>query len=346
VRELRANGHHVDVLSPQPSAAHHHLDLASSRGPLALAKRVRDYDEVIIQFHPDVFLGRAVTDRERMRQLSGLLACFTAAHRVDVRLHEFKHDPPAARTVEGQLWRRLWRAADRITVHTETERTLFASAYGIDAARVEVIDHGAHFARRYRGSRSDARALLGLSEDGFHAVSIGFLQPHKGFDRAVDAFVASGLAERGAHLHIVGSVRTSEPHFMGWADQLEARCAQTPGVTMHRGFVSDQRFDAWLAAADAVVLPYRMIWSSGVMERARLFDVPVIATRVGGVADQAPPGTVLVADDHDLATALSAAADTAGLPPLVLTDRTPTPWGLNALASAADIQTEITRRSR
>lgn len=50
VRALRRQGHDVEVLSPGPSAAHHHLDLVGPRGALALAKRIRDYDRVIVQF--------------------------------------------------------------------------------------------------------------------------------------------------------------------------------------------------------------------------------------------------------------------------------------------------------
>ena len=58
-------------------------------------------------------------------------------------------------------------------------------------------------------------------------------------------------------------------------------------------------FDRWIVAADTVVLPYRHIWSSSVAERAALFGRPVIATRVGGLADQvgAMPGAVLVDDN-------------------------------------------------
>ncbi|HEY6591795.1 MAG TPA: hypothetical protein VI751_12315, partial [Actinomycetota bacterium] len=50
VAALRREGHEVEVLSPGPSAAHHHLDLHGPRGPLVLARRVRGYDKVIIQF--------------------------------------------------------------------------------------------------------------------------------------------------------------------------------------------------------------------------------------------------------------------------------------------------------
>ena len=56
------------------------------------------------------------------------------------------------------------------------------------------------------------------------------------------------------------------------------------------------------------MLPYREIWSSGVIERAALYEVPVIATRVGGLADQADERTVLVDDDRELTEAMAAAA--------------------------------------
>ena len=52
----------------------------------------------------------------------------------------------------------------------------------------------------------------------------------------------------------------------------------------------------FIVAADTVVLPYRHIWSSSVAERAAMFDRPVIATKVGGLADQLadhPAGRVL-----------------------------------------------------
>jgi hypothetical protein len=53
------------------------------------------------------------------------------------------------------------------------------------------------------------------------------------------------------------------------------------------------------------VLPYRNIWSSGVLERALLYDRRVIATAVGGLSHQAAarPGVTLV-DDAGLAGAM------------------------------------------
>ena len=55
VAALRRAGHDVEVLSPLPSAAHHHLPLPSPRSMLALADLAKGYDRVVVQFHPDLF---------------------------------------------------------------------------------------------------------------------------------------------------------------------------------------------------------------------------------------------------------------------------------------------------
>jgi hypothetical protein len=79
-------------------------------------------------------------------------------------------------------------------------------------------------------------------------------------------------------------------------------------VELRIEYVSDERFDTWLVAADVVVLPYRYIWSSGVLERARLYDRPVIASDVGGLRDQGYSQVVWVSSDEELAVAMHQAA--------------------------------------
>ena len=78
--------------------------------------------------------------------------------------------------------------------------------------------------------------------------------------------------------------------------------------------MSDAEFDVWIVAADALVLPYRHIWSSGVCERAALYHRPVIASRTGGLADQVTGDAQLVDDDQQLADAMRALAGVASEP--------------------------------
>ena len=305
VKRLRADGHDVEVLSPGPSAAHHHLDLVGVRGALALARRVRGYDRVIVQYHPNIYFGDDPTPAERARTYAAMAVAFRATRHVEVRVHEYPHSGAETKR-EAAAARQMWAAVDRISVHTERERTEFAAAFGIDPTRIAIEDHGANFEKRTNLDRAQARARLGLSADGFLFLSIGFVQPHKGFDRAVRAF--AGLAEHGCRLEIVGSVRLEDTDYVSYVEDLRALVAATPGTNLREEYVSDAEFDIWIVAADALVLPYRLIWSSGVCERAALYHRPVIASRIGGLADQGGAETILVDDDRELAIAMRSVA--------------------------------------
>ncbi len=308
VARLRAGGHEVEVLSPGPSAAHHHLDLVGPRGPLALARRVRAYDKVVVQFHPDLFYPQPFADRPWTLTSYALAAVFRVARDIDIVVHETDY---ARGRLPGELARAvraMWRAAPSVIVHTEEERRSFAEAFGVPPERIRVAEHGAHFQRRTSFDRAGARAALGVPAEQFMFLSIGFIQPHKGFDRAIRAFGRLAGPEGGARLDVVGSVRVDEPAYLQHLEELKALAERAPGAVVHAGYLGDEAFDRWLVAADVVVLPYRHIWSSGVMERAALYERPVITTRVGGLPAQARPDTVLVDTDDELAAAMAAAA--------------------------------------
>jgi glycosyltransferase involved in cell wall biosynthesis len=306
VARLRAEGNDVEVLSPAPSAAHHHLDLVGSRGALALARRVRHYDRVIVQFHPDFFYPHPSSWQERASVSAALTVAWKWAKFVELRVHEVDYRWGAGRRPDALATRAMFQAVDLITVHTDEEATALAAAFGVRPDRIDVAAHGADFVARVDPDRGAARAALGIPDDDFMFLAIGFIQPHKGFDRAIHAFASIG---RG-RLDIVGSVRVEEPEYVSHLAELERLARNTPGVTLHTGYVTDDAFDRWLVAADVIVLPYRSIWSSGVLERAALYDRSVIVTRVGGLPAQAAhhSGVTVVDDDTALAAAMWTAA--------------------------------------
>ncbi|MGI8809124.1 MAG: glycosyltransferase family 4 protein [Acidimicrobiales bacterium] len=306
VARLRAAGDDVEVLSPDPSAAHHHLDLRGRRGPLALARRVRSYDKVVVQFHPDVFFPAPCGRWRFVAVCAGLEAVFRAAHDLEVRVHEADYSSGLGPGVAARAARRMWAAVPRVVVHSDAQRRAFVDAFAVAPHRVAVLEHGADFIRYTTDDRPAARAALCIPDDQFMFLSIGFIQPHKGFDRAIRAF--AGLGEQGCRLDVVGSVRVDEDAYVAYHCELAGMAAATPGVTLHTGFPSDEEFDRWLVAADAVVLPYRHIWSSSVLERAALYGRPVIVTAVGGLQDQGRGRAVVVDDDAALFRAMWDAA--------------------------------------
>jgi len=344
VKRLRAAGHHVEVCSPAPSAAHHHLPLVGPKGAAALGRLAHGFDRMVIHFHPDVFYRNPATPGSRIAEGLALGAALRSGPKVEIRLHEIDHrwadptDPSAAAT------RWMLRGADRITVHSREQRDHLVDGFKVPAGRVELTEHGADFVRRTSADRSSARASLGLPADDHVFLCIGFVQPHKGFDRAVRAF--DGLGAHGARIDVVGSVRLDDPRTADHVEELRRLERTTDGFHLHLGFVSDEAFDRWIVAADTVVLPYRHIWSSSVAERAALYERPVIATHVGGLADQLEhmPGAVLVADNAGLARAMAAAAgqrgDGAG-PPIVVAD----PWPVAGGVDRDRVQREVQARA-
>ncbi len=248
VARLRADGHDVEVLSPGPSAAHHHLELLGPRGALALTKRVRSYDKVIVQFHPDVFFPVPASPGQWRVGSAALFVAFRVARQVEVRIHEIDYTRGGGNRALRVLSRLPWRAVDRIVVHTELEREAFSTAFGVDLDRITVTAHGADFRRCTDLSRAEARASLGLPADDVVFLNIGFIQPHKGFDRCVRTvgqMIHSGITS-GYRLDIVGSLRTADPAYRSYMAGLTDLVDSTPGAFLHEGYASAELFDRWL----------------------------------------------------------------------------------------------------
>lgn len=298
VRQLRADGVDVEVLSPLPSAAHHHLGLGGPRGLVRLANLVKDFDRVVLQLYPELILGACRNPIERAAAWTAL-AGVCRRKPTELRVHEIDYGPALKHKVERRAARAAMMAADVVTVHTPPEAARLEEVFGVKAT---IVDHGIHFRKRGNANQAEARFELGLPPDEHVMLAIGFLQNHKGFDRAIKAFAA--VAPEQASLHVVGSVRVEVPELVDHANELERLADSVPNAYLHRRFVGDEEFDRWIIAADTIVLPYREIWSSGVLERAKLYERPVIASRVGGLADQIAQGSELFSDDAELITAM------------------------------------------
>jgi glycosyltransferase involved in cell wall biosynthesis/SAM-dependent methyltransferase len=313
--ELRRQGNRVEVVSPEPSAAQRHLNYRSFRGPLRLLRLSRRAERTLVEFYPELFFYSL---RLRFLLHWPFMAAFLAFGRdVELVVHEapyqaLRQAPGLPGGVARALWRALLTLPERTFVHTEWERREMAGSVGLEHQRIKLLEHHRSFTRHTRLSRAEARRELGLREDEFCFLCIGFLQYHKGFDRAVRAL--SRLPGEHLRLDIVGSGRLVSPEIEYYVAELRALVAATPRARLHEGYVSDHAFDCWLQACDVVVLPYRDIWSSGVLARARLFERPLIVSEAGGLPDQTGSLGTVVRGDEELCRAMAEAAEVPCLP--------------------------------
>lgn len=304
VTRLRDDGHEVAVASPEPSSGDSVLNVSRAGGGARLARLAAGVDQLVVQFYPDMLSDPGAPMSVRGRSLFRLARGLRAAPSSELVIHEVNYGDGPTAPILRRVVRAVWKQADVITVHTERERTDFTTAFGIDPARVRVVSQGQHLVPHTALDRTAARAALDLPSDDVILVAIGFLHPHKGFDRAVDAFRA--VAAPGARLYVVGSVWREDADIRRYVEELTRSSHDTPGAELRETYLSDEEFDRWIVAADALVLPYREGWSSNVMERGLLYDRPVIMSRVGGMAEQGSgrSSVRLVGDDAALVEAV------------------------------------------
>jgi glycosyltransferase involved in cell wall biosynthesis len=309
VQALRAEGHEVVVASPEPSDADRVLDVSKLGAGLRLAMLARRFDRLIVQFQPEMLGAPGTPRRTWLWSLLRLAAGMWSASSCEVCVHEVNYPEGRFAPLLRVLGHRVWGLADMLIVHTDRERRDFAAGFKIGEDRIRVVSQGEYLVRKTDVNQAAARAALELPPAPVLLLAIGFLQPNKGFDRAILAF--RDLQPERTRLYVVGSMWREDPASVSHVAELWRLSEDTPGVELREGYLDDEDFDRWIVAADALVLPYRRGWSSNVMERGLLYDRPVIMARTGGMAEQGTDraNVVLVNDDNDLRDALRVVVD-------------------------------------
>jgi glycosyltransferase involved in cell wall biosynthesis len=169
-------------------------------------------------------------------------------------------------------------AADAFLVHTEQDRAALARRYpGRPAAAIPLpaLPPGC--------DRDTARRRLGV--EGKLVLFLGLVRRYKGVETLLEA-APRIVGESGARVAVVGEVFPD-------ADRL-ARLREASSVAdrilWKDQYVSEEEMGMWLAACDAVVLPYREISGSAIAARAIGAVRPIAASSVGGLKEMVLPG--------------------------------------------------------
>lgn len=297
VERLRDEGNDVTVLSPPDGEGDLRVDFFSGRPFRAAARLAPSYDRVIVQFQPSLYYR----PRAPVAKVAASFGLLRLCRRGNVEIVVHEADPPKRWRPDYALLARAFRAAPALLFHTEREREALEREYAV-RVRARIVPHAQGVRVRGPADRTAARERLGLPADGTILVCPGFLHPDKGFERAMEAFGGSG------RLYVVGSVRDQTPANLAYAERVRALATRLPGVELVERFADDDEFDAWIAAANVVVLPYRRSWSSGILARAQALGTPAVVAAVGGLQEQASDRDVVVRNDRELAEALATAA--------------------------------------
>jgi glycosyltransferase involved in cell wall biosynthesis len=176
---------------------------------------------------------------------------------------------------------------------------------GLSARRFVVIPHG-NYVGSYKNttSREDSREFLGISESAFVYLHIGFLRTYKGTDELINAF---GMLPRDWNVVLVIAGQCFDSALR---ERIGRAVEQSDSTIVFRvGFVPDDDLQHYFAAADAVVLPFRSVSTSGSAILALSFERPIIVPTLGALESLPHEVTFAYdpADAHGLQDALEEA---------------------------------------
>lgn len=206
-----------------------------------------------------------------------------AGARLVTVVHDAAAHPGDDHPLRQRMIARELRASDRVVTLSDHVAAGVRANFGYPADRMVVIPHGI-----FRFDAGPVPFRQGPVDRPFRFLFFGRLLPYKGLDLLMDAVERIDPAVN-FELAIVGN---------GDLGPLGARIAAHPRVRLDRRWIPEQEIAGIFAAADATVVPYREASQSGVLAASYGAGLPMIATPVGGLAEQIVPfGTGLIAAD-------------------------------------------------
>jgi glycosyltransferase involved in cell wall biosynthesis len=202
---------------------------------------------------------------------------------------------------------------DAYIVHSRGNQKNLVETCKIPEANIHVVHMPIHdmYVRSGEDSAS-IRRRLGLPEKGKVLLSFGNIRPYKGLDLLIEAMPEVLRAAPDAHLLVAGQ------NWGKWNDpygQLIQSLEIDRSVTALLDYIPMSQVADIFQVADVVVLPYKYFDAqSGVGNIALAFEIPMVVTRVGGLAD-------LVDDDRVVCSPEDAQALAQAIIPTLLDDQ-------------------------
>jgi glycosyltransferase involved in cell wall biosynthesis len=183
-----------------------------------------------------------------------------------------------------------YRLASHVFVHTEKMKRELIEEFSVKPDRVTVIPFGINNAVPVTDlSSGEARHRLGIRRDERVLLFLGRIVPYKGLEHLVSAFRQLRAADKRYRLIIAGRIENCESYWKAVLEQMREGL-RSGAILLQDGFVPDSEIEVYCKAADAMVLPYRHIYQSGVLFMAHSFGLPVLASDVGSFREEIVEG--------------------------------------------------------
>lgn len=179
-----------------------------------------------------------------------------------------------------------YQLADHIFVHTDKMKGELLEEFGVRKEAVTVIPFGINNSvPDTKLTPAEAKRRLGIGSGEKTILFFGRIRPYKGLEHLVVAFQQIAAKYEGYRLIIVGEPQKESEQYLRDIQETIERDPSRGRVIQKIDFVPDSETELYFKAADVSVLPYTLIFQSGVLSLSYSFGLPVIATDVGSFGE-------------------------------------------------------------
>lgn len=183
-----------------------------------------------------------------------------------------------------------YRLCDHIFVHTARMKKELVADFGVEQHAVTVIPFGINDSVVDTClTPNQAKRRLGIRNDEKTILFYGAVRPYKGLEYLLAAFQLLLRNHQGYKLIIAGEPKKGTTEYLG---EIRNALKDIPHDRVIRKleYVPDDDTELYFKAADVCVLPYTLVFQSGVLFLSYRFGLPAIATDVGSFREDVVEG--------------------------------------------------------
>lgn len=271
-----AEDHDVLLVMPEPKEGapryhvdsridHYSFDKPRLRQPLRQLASNRKILRRVHNFEPDV-----VHFQQGHMWFNAALKSLKDAYPLVITIHDPRHHAgdSVSRKTPQWLMDYGFRKADHVIVHGETLRDQVHKLFGKSKSCIHVIPHVSMGGERHQNA---------FSENPNHVLFFGRIWDYKGLDCLIEAEPLISQHVPGVKIVIGGR----GDDFQRYRDMIR----DPDRFDIQNRWISDEERSEMFQRSAVVVLPYNEATQSGVVPIAYNFSKPVVATRVGALAE-------------------------------------------------------------
>jgi beta-1,4-mannosyltransferase len=250
----------------------------------------------VLHFHWLYYMYQSENYRESLIRVLKFAGQLAYAKRLGYRIvwtmhNRYPHERPHPHLDQWGRWLILG-FADAVLVHCGAARSALKGLFG-SRSRCHVAPLGNYIGvYPNTATRKQARRQLGIGQQRKVLLHLGYIRGYKGLENLVRSFME--ITDDNLTLLIAGTVLDDD-----CLDRLKQLSGADSRVSLHPGWVPDDRMQLYYRAADLVVCPYERVLTSSACMLALSFGRPVVAPAQGCIPELVTPEAGILYDTED-----------------------------------------------